>query len=139
MAGAYARRSNGSSAGSIVMYSPFITHRMDAYYADPYRFEPERFDLGDGEAHTPSTFLPFGAGERSCIGAPFAMLELKTVMAMLMQRYRVDLVADQRVVAGLRTTLFPKYGLRMVPWPQDGDVDRSRAQVSGNVIGATPD
>src|SRR5207248_2001755 len=109
----------------------------ETHYADPYRFQPERFDPSSGEAHTPFTFLPFGAGERSCIGAPFAMLELKTVLAMVMQRFRLDLLADQRVVAALRTTLFPKYGLRMVPWPQDGEVERSSARVRGNVVGAT--
>jgi cytochrome P450 len=123
--------------GSIVMYSPLVTHRMATYYAEPYTFCPERFDAQHGEPHTAFDFLPFGAGERSCIGAPFAMLEMKTVVATLMQRYRLDLVPHQRVVAALRTTLMPKHGIRMVPWPQDGDMARSQAKVAGNVLHAT--
>ena len=79
------------------------------------------------------------AGLRTCLGAPFSMMELKTVLAMLVQRYRLDLIADQRMVATVRTTLQPKYGLRIRPHVQDGQVEPSPARAQGNVIGALPD
>src|SRR5207249_4165622 len=121
-------------AGDIVMYSPYVSHRMPEHFPEPDTFRPERFDPVTGQNIPPYAFIPFGAGPRTCIGAPFAMMELKTVLAMVLQRFRLDLIADQRVEATVRTTLQPKYGLRMRPQPQDGHPEHSPARVWGNVI-----
>ena len=120
------------------MYSPYVSHRMPEQFAEPDVFRPERFDPVHGEKHLPGAYLPFGAGPRTCLGAPFAMMELKTVLAMLVQRFRLDVIPNQRVEATVRTTLQPKYGLRMRPHIQDGHAERSPARVLGNVIGALP-
>jgi cytochrome P450 len=125
-------------AGDIIMYSPYVSHRMPEHFADPDVFRPERFDPVSGEKHVPGAFIPFGAGPRTCLGAPFAMMELKTVLAMLLPRFRLDLLPDQSIEATVRTTLQPRYGLRMLPYPQDGHTERSPARVPGNVIGAIP-
>ncbi len=125
-------------AGDIIMYSPYVSHRMPEQFAEPDVFKPERFDPLHGEKHPPGAYLPFGAGPRTCLGAPFAMMELKTALAMLVQRFRLDLIPNQRVEATVRTTLQPKYGLRMRPHIQDGQVERSPAPVLGNVVGAIP-
>jgi hypothetical protein len=66
------------------------------------------------------------------------MMELKTVLAMLVQRYRLDLIPKQQVQATVRTTLQPKYGLLMRPHIQDGHAERSSAMVLGDVVGAIP-
>jgi hypothetical protein len=66
------------------------------------------------------------------------MMELKTVLDMLVQRFRLDVIHDQRVEPTVRTTPQPKYGLRMRPYLQDGHVERSPARVLGNVVGALP-
>ena len=126
-------------AGDIIMYSPYVSHHMPEQFAESEVFRPERFDPEHGEKHTPGAYLPFGAGPRTCLGAPFAMMELKTVLAMLLQRYRLDLISNQRVEATVRTTLQPKYGLRMRPQLQDGHAERSPARVLGNVVGALPE
>ena len=125
-------------AGDIVMYAPYVSHRMPNQFSEPETFRPERFDPQQGEKHPPCAYLPFGAGPRTCLGAPFAMMELKTVLAILVQRYRLDLLPNQRVEATVRTTLQPKYGLRMRPHLQDGHVERSPARVRGTVVGALP-
>ncbi len=124
--------------GDIVTYSPFVSHRIPAQFADPETFRPERFAPEHGEDHPPYAFIPFGGGPRSCIGAPFAMMEIRTVLAMLIQWYRLDLVPDQTVEAVVRTTLQPRTGIRMRPQPQDGHPERSPAAVRGNVVGARP-
>lgn len=126
------------NAGDIIIYSPYVSHRMPQQFPEPHVFKPERFDPVQGERHSPGAYLPFGAGPRTCLGAPFAMMELKTVLAMLVQRYRLDLIPDQRVEATVRTTLQPKYGLLMRPHIQDGQTERSSAVVRGDVIGAIP-
>lgn len=125
-------------AGATIMYTPFISHRIPEHFPEPEAFLPERFDPASATVPPSYAYIPFGGGPRSCVGAPFAMLELKTVLAMLVQRYRLDLVPGQRVVATVRTTLQPKYGLRMRPYPQDKRPERSPAPVFGNVVGATP-
>lgn len=126
-------------SGDIVMYSPYVSHRMPEQFSEPGVFRPERFDPTVGERHPTGAFIPFGAGPRTCLGAPFAMMELKTVLAMLVQRFRLDLIPNQRVEATVRTTLQPKYGLLMRPELQDGHAERSPARVLGNVVGAIPE
>ena len=66
------------------------------------------------------------------------MMEIRTVVAMTLQRFRLDLLPGQRVELVLHTTLQPKDGIRMRPQPQDGHPERSPARVLGDVVGATP-
>jgi cytochrome P450 len=61
--------------GTMVMYSPFLTHRDPSLWTDPMVFRPSRFT----EPLPPWGFIPFAAGERSCLGAPLARLILRTV------------------------------------------------------------
>ena len=125
-------------AGATIMYTPFLSHRVAEHFPEPEAFRPERFDPTVSVVPPSYAYIPFGGGPRSCVGAPFATLELKTVLAMILQRYRLDLVPHQKVVAAVTTTLQPKYGLRVRPMPQDGHPERSTAMVFGNVVGAMP-
>ena len=124
------------NAGELVSYVPFVSHRMAEHFSEPERFRPERFDPAAGQPITPYAYIPFAAGPRSCIGAPFATMEIKTVLAIVLQRFRLDLVPGQHIEATVRTTVQPKDHVFMRPHPQDGLVERSPAQVSGNVVGA---
>src|SRR5438552_15936315 len=121
-------------AGALISYSPFVSHRMPDQFREPEVFRPERFDPVAGDPIPPYAYIPFGAGPRSCVGAPFAMMEIKTVLAMALQRFRLNLVAGQRVEATVRTTVQPKYGIRMVPWHQDGHVERPPARVTATCL-----
>ncbi len=125
-------------AGTVVFYSPFISHRMAAAFPEPLTFRPERFDPAAEQKIAPYAYIPFAAGPRSCIGAPFAMLEIRTVLAMILQRFRLDLLPGQQVEMTLHTTLQPKYPIQMRPMPQDGRAERSPAAVRGNAVGAIP-
>jgi cytochrome P450 len=109
---------------------------MPSQFRDPFVFRPERFDPEKGDTVKPYAYIPFAAGPRSCIGAPFATMEIKTVLAMVLQRYRLDLVPGQYIEAVVRTTTQPKDSILMRADPQDGQVGRSPAPVRGNVIGA---
>jgi cytochrome P450 len=125
-------------AGATIMYTPFISHRIAEHFPEPEAFLPERFDPNSANVPPSYAYIPFGGGPRSCVGAPFAMLELKTVLAMILQRFRLDLVPGQQVITTVRTTLQPKHGIRMRPEVQDKHAERSPASVFGNVVGATP-
>ncbi len=97
-------------AGTFVLYSPYISHRLADQFPDPERFRPERF-APEAAAPPPYAYLPFAVGPRSCIGAPFAMMEIKTILAGILQRYHLDLVPKQRVRPVVRATLQPQSGL----------------------------
>jgi cytochrome P450 len=73
-------------AGVIAMASIYLAHRRPDLWTDPDRFDPDRFL---DSRTSPYVFLPFGGGERRCIGAAFANYEMKIVLAQLLSR--VDL------------------------------------------------
>jgi cytochrome P450 len=125
-------------SGNVVVYAPYVSHHMPDQFPEPELFRPERFDPASATPPPPYAYIPFAVGPRSCIGAPFATMEIKTVLATILPRFRLDLVPGQTVHATVRTTLQPKHGIRMRPQPQDGHTARSTAPVQGNVLGATP-
>jgi cytochrome P450 len=102
--------------GAIVTISQYVTHRMPELYAEPQRFNPSRWETIDP---SPYEYLPFGAGPRMCIGATFATMEIKIVLAMLLQRYRLALLSKTQVDHQVKITLSPKGGMPMVINPQD--------------------
>jgi cytochrome P450 len=123
-------------AGELVTYVPFVSHRMPTQFRDPHLFRPERWEPGSGENPPPYAYIPFAAGPRSCIGAGFAQMEIKLVIAAVVQRFRLDIVPDQHIEATVRTTVQPQGAVLMRPERQDGKSEWSRARVTGNVVGA---
>lgn len=97
-------------AGSSVIVSPYVLHRHPAFWADPERFDPDRF----AATTTPDAYLPFGAGPRYCIGAEFAMLEARVVLAMVMQGWHLDACPGQALVPDAALTLRLRDGWRVV-------------------------
>ncbi|XP_049777760.1 cytochrome P450 4d2-like isoform X2 [Schistocerca cancellata] len=76
--------------GSVVFVFLNLLHRQPAIYPDPDKFDPGRFLEGGGSsALPPYSYLPFGAGSRLCVGARFAMLVMKTVLATVMRQFRI--------------------------------------------------
>lgn len=72
--------------GTMVMPSPVLVHHDPDIYPDPDEFRPERFlDRQPGTY----TWIPFGGGVRRCIGANFALLEMRVVLSALLARMRV--------------------------------------------------
>ncbi|HEY0934069.1 MAG TPA: cytochrome P450 [Trebonia sp.] len=62
--------------GTLVLYSPYLTHRDPLLWADPLSFRPDRFQ----DSAAAWTYIPFAAGERTCLGRSFAQLVLSTVL-----------------------------------------------------------
>ena len=79
------------------------------------RFDPERWLLVEGgrRAFNPRSFMPFGSGPRLCPGRSLALLEMKTVLAMIARDFRVEAACDlDRVSERLAFTMSPR-GLRL--------------------------
>jgi len=98
-------------AGTRVMYSIYLTHRMLEYWDAPDEFRPQRFAL-DTPKPAPYTYLPFGGGPRNCIGAAYAQLEAKVILARILQTRQLGL-SPRRVHAHMGATLEPHPGVFM--------------------------
>ena len=96
-------------AGSIVLIAPWLLHRKAALWAEPHRFNPDRF-ISEPPRFS---YIPFGAGQRICIGAAFAMTEAILILAMVAQRYRLRLKAGHPIEPQGLITLRPRYGMPM--------------------------
>jgi cytochrome P450 len=98
-------------AGTNVVSLTYMYHRHPDHWEDPERFDPERFTKENSAGRNQFAFLPFGAGQRKCIGMDFAMMEGPLVLAMVAQRFKVKTIADQPAKPMLTTTLRPTGGL----------------------------
>jgi cytochrome P450 len=109
-------------AGTRVTPSIYLTNRNPRVYDDPAEFRPERFLDG-----APDTFawIPFGGGIRRCIGASFAQLEMRLMLATMLRELHPSLPRQRRLSRGRRArrgeltrrraiTLVPSRGARVV-------------------------
>jgi cytochrome P450 len=103
-------------AGVVVAPCIYLAHRRSDSWPDPERFVPERF-LGRAASASPNAFFPFGGGGRRCIGMPFALYEMKVVLATLLSRTLLaSALAPGRPPKpiGKSVTLVPSGGMPMV-------------------------
>jgi cytochrome P450 len=68
-----------------------------------------------------------------CIGAAFAMMEIRIALAMMLQRFRFELVTSAKVNRFLSITMAPRPGLTMRIHPPDRRFDESARGVRGNL------
>jgi cytochrome P450 len=101
------------AAGTRVLVVPWVLHRHRTLWDDPDRFDPERFTLEMVKARHRFAYLPFGGGPRICIGANFALVEARLVLAVLARRFRLRPVDGSVVEPYGLVTLSPKHGLPM--------------------------
>jgi cytochrome P450 len=100
-------------ARSVVLSSPFVTHRRPDLWEEPERFEPDRF-LAERSASRPRyAYFPFGGGGRQCIGNTFALQEMQIILALVLQRYQLTSLPDHPVELQAALTLRPKKGIRL--------------------------
>lgn len=100
--------------GSTLIVPVSSVHHDPRWWDDPERFDPSRF-IGDAarERHR-FAYLPFGAGQRVCIGMSFALMEGALITAMMAQRFEFDVVPGHPVQPEATLTLRPRDGVRMV-------------------------
>jgi cytochrome P450 len=99
-------------AGVSVGIGIINVHRRADLYPEPERFRPERFLEREPSAFE---YLPFGGGSRRCLGAAFAVYEMKLVLATVLRTHDLRLVSDAPVRAALRnTTVGPAATIEML-------------------------
>jgi cytochrome P450 len=95
-------------AGVVLCPCSYLVHRREELYPEPARFRPERFLE---RKYGPHEWFPFGGGNRVCLGMPFALYEMKVLLATLLSQVRPSRPAGARSRAR-------RYGI--VLGPDDG-------------------
>jgi sterol 14-demethylase len=77
--------------GTTVGVATAVSNRMPEHFPEPQRFDPARYRPGREEDKQVFAWLPFGAGRHRCVGAPFAMMQLKAIFSILLRRFEFEL------------------------------------------------
>jgi cytochrome P450 len=98
----------------VVAPSIYLVHRRADVYPEPAAFRPERF-LGPDPQGGTYTWIPFGGGIRRCLGAAFALMEIRVVLAELAAHVDAVPVRPEREPTARRAiTLIPARGAEVV-------------------------
>jgi cytochrome P450 len=104
-------------AGSVVLLSPYVMHRHPRFWEAPTVFDPERFTPARAVGRPRYAYFPFGGGPRQCLGKHFALQEAQLIVAMVAQRYRLQLVPGHPIIPQPLLALRPRDGVRMMLYP----------------------
>jgi cytochrome P450 len=98
--------------GVLLNYCSWASHHLPDVFREPFRFRPERF-LPEARAALPKgAYVPFGGGSRTCIGMRFGLLEVRTIAATILSRFRLELAEPGRELSIRQMpTLSPRGGL----------------------------
>jgi cytochrome P450 len=103
-------------AGTSIAIPIYALHRHLKRWRDPNAFDPTRFSaVNEGEISR-YQYMPFGAGPRICIGMAFAMIEITSILATILQNARLARTNDHRPYPVARITLHPKGGMPLRIW-----------------------
>ena len=94
--------------GWLAIFSIYNIHHHPDFWQQPEQFDPERFLNGENRRFS---FMPFGTGERVCIGNHFALLESQLLLSMIIQHFDLQLLNTDEAEIEMAVTLKPKSGI----------------------------
>lgn len=94
-------------AGVALLASAMLVHHDPDIYPEPFEFRPERFV---GRQPGTYTWLPFGGGRRRCLGASFALLEMKIVLRAVFEHCQLEPVGGRETTRRRSITFSPSRG-----------------------------
>ena len=93
----------------MVMASTIYQHRMEQWWSEPHKFDPNRFAPERAEHHKHKfLWAPFGGGAHKCIGLHFAQMLFKCVLFQLLRNYRFELPSGYPDNPPMQHVPFPK-------------------------------
>jgi len=104
--------------GSSIVISPYVIHRMEEYWEEPEKFDPDRFEKSRHKSVPQGAYLPFGLGKRTCIGQNFAMIEATVILVTILQKFTISSLGetiemDAGIVLKIKGGLSLKLGKRL--------------------------
>jgi len=117
--------------GWYILISPFVLHRNERF-EDPLEFRPERWTKEMEKGLHKGAYVPFSAGARVCLGKVFAVMELKLIIATMLQRLTPRIPEGHEPVLLQQLSLNPKDGLPAIVdlRPQDEPSDQAQVPAS---------
>jgi cytochrome P450 len=97
-------------AGAMVGINIYWTHHSEEYWENPFTFDPLRFTPEQVKARHKYAWVPFGGGAHMCLGLHFAYMQVKVLLAQLLQRYRIEAPVGYN----------PEWQDWPIPQPKDG-------------------
>jgi len=94
--------------GRLAMFSIYNIHHHPDFWQQPEQFDPDRFLNTENRRFS---FMPFGTGERICIGNHFALLESQLLLSMIIQHFDWQLLSTDEAEIEMAVTLKPKGGI----------------------------
>ena len=101
-------------AGASVMIAPWLIQRHRKLWQDPDVFDPDRYANERSRESLRTAYLPFGMGQRVCMGAAFAQQEGALILASVLRHYRLRPVAGHVPQPVGRLTIRSANGVRLV-------------------------
>lgn len=100
--------------GSQILISQWVVHRDPRWFPNPEGFDPDRWTPERSKDLPKFAYFPFGGGPRICIGNHFAMMEATLILAIIVQRFRLELLPGEHLELSPSVTLRQKGpGLRV--------------------------
>jgi cytochrome P450 len=106
----YTIRNFQAPKGSVFLVCMADLHRRAEFFRDPDEFKPERWAAPDWPTYA---YIPFGGGERRCIGERFAWMEAVIVLACLLRNWRFTVVDEGTPAMAAKLTLHPRGAMRL--------------------------
>ncbi|MBK9079033.1 MAG: cytochrome P450 [Hyphomicrobium sp.] len=97
--------------GDRVVLFNYGAHHNPKFWEDPEEFRPERWMAGNAKKQVKYSYIPFGAGKRSCIGGAMSQVENTLALSLLLRRFRPEYVGPNPAGINATVTLTPKGGL----------------------------
>jgi cytochrome P450 len=107
-------------AGTSVLASPYLAHRIAEHWEDPDTFDPQRFAPDRAQRRHRFAYLPFGGGPHQCLGSHFFTVEAQLIVATILSRYRPVVDGSSPVIARAAATLRPKRTVKVLLVPRRG-------------------
>ncbi|KAB1276711.1 Thromboxane-A synthase, partial [Camelus dromedarius] len=100
-------------AGTVVETAVGALHHDPKYWPSPETFDPERFTAEAQRSRRPFTYLPFGAGPRSCLGVRLGLLEVKLTLLHVLRKFQFEACPETQIPLQLesKSALGPKNGV----------------------------
>ncbi len=93
---------------------PWIVHRDPRFFDQPDEFRPERWTEKFEDQIPKFAYFPFGGGQRTCIGASFAKMQISLMLATMVQRFKCRLARGFELKLRPTITLQPQNGIAVV-------------------------
>lgn len=96
--------------GDKMVMCAYIIHHHPKYWQDPENFDPSRFSPENATKRAKYSYLPFGAGKRSCIGGALSLVENTLALTQLLRRFRPEYLGQVPAGISATVTLTPEKG-----------------------------